>query len=816
MHHRVVFATVFREIHVKLVYPQGMLPSRRKSQKVSLGFRPKQLFRHSFGKSCEPTFTFVCAPCSIDVIPMADAWERGDGRVGRAGADAGASPGVGPSSTPEARVSESEKIANLRLNPLRSPESSSPGLAAHVQSLGWENREFSDVTVTVFDKQYPLHRLVLSRSSYFSALMRGPWADALSQNITLSFDDSFVTVHAVETCLAFLYDKPPDFATATAVDEWYPLRVLAASTFLDLTALAKSCCDFVIASIGLKNVLRLQNVLDEREWGGDGERVKIAAWGLLTQHASLELKNNLHGLNPNALNKLLTCDELWVSGEPERFALVRRVAAAQAEMTASSSGNCSADAELSAAEITKLVLDDVVSAVTQDEQSNEKKTQNRRRLDDFRVLASAAAFADGIRYQHVSFDNLRCMRDLLLRDEKDVRAAAFRRMARGENDAPCVDKLADEEHQTREIFSLEATRALLDSTPTRLAVEGFWLQTALKSRITSSNDTKWQTGMDTPFRFGVSFPDVANLKDGQGAKHSREAFYAGSFWKISVQAFSDEGKYFPITTFRLPDCPYETDTFFFIVSDPKGRRTLGLFLHRRPAVDDTPVVSAGFRSSTARSSAQDALDGLTETHDDEDGIATIDAEAQPASANRQNSLWIREPDSRRRGSDPQPKSTANHGNSNERESHEQRLGVSHFIDHRDVVDVRYELLCPSRHEIVRLGSLESTAKPTTLPRAPKGWGWRTALLHEDLVNMCDENGALRVVAAIVVDVATRGYNESFIAAEKMLMDAFHGRYGGVVDRDAASRLRDDYAGFSNELAETLDLPGDPQTGLRYW
>jgi hypothetical protein len=30
-----------------------------------------------------------------------------------------------------------------------------------------------------------------------------------------------------------------------------------------------------------------------------------------------------------------------------------------------------------------------------------------------------------------------------------------------------------------------------------------------------------------------------------------------------------EGEYFPITTFRLPDCPYETDTFFFI-----SRRTL--------------------------------------------------------------------------------------------------------------------------------------------------------------------------------------------------------------------------------------------------
>ena len=30
------------------------------------------------------------------------------------------------------------------------------------------------------------------------------------------------------------------------------------------------------------------------------------------------------------------------------------------------------------------------------------------------------------------------------------------------------------------------------------------------------------------------------------------------------------GEYFPITTFRLPECPYETDTFFFIVSGSGG------------------------------------------------------------------------------------------------------------------------------------------------------------------------------------------------------------------------------------------------------
>ena len=74
----------------------------------------------------------------------------------------------------------------------------------------------------------------------------------------------------------------------------------------------------------------------------------------------------------------------------------------------------------------------------------------------------------------------------------------------------------------------------------------------------------WARGVDAPFRFGALFEKVKELRDGQGAKHSREVFYAGSLWKVSVQAFVDE--------------------------DPKGRRTLGLFLHRRPAsegdVDD--------------------------------------------------------------------------------------------------------------------------------------------------------------------------------------------------------------------------------------
>ena len=212
----------------------------------------------------------------------------------------------------------------------------SVGLAAHVQSLGWEEREFSDVVVSALGKvrrvamkrrasgvamkrrassrrvrpinpprrrrdggikqrgrddaparpsrltpppppspapppqEYPLHRLVLSRSPYFAALMRGPWLDASSPTLTLRFDDvsDLVDVDAVETTLGFLYDKPPTLTTDAAP------RVLAAGSFLDLRDLCDICADFIVADVDERTFLRYQNLCEQSAFGmGDpGER----------------------------------------------------------------------------------------------------------------------------------------------------------------------------------------------------------------------------------------------------------------------------------------------------------------------------------------------------------------------------------------------------------------------------------------------------------------------------------------------------------------------------------------------------------------
>lgn len=171
---------------------------------------------------------------------------------------------------------------------------------------------------------------------------------------------------------------------------------------------------------------------------------------------------------------------------------------------------------------------------------------------------------------------------------------------------------------------------VIHSSPHAIGVE--WENTNGSS---ISLDMKTPLSHFPPFRFGVQFEDVHRLSDGQ-VKHSPEVFYAGSFWKVSVQAFNDE--------------------------DPQGRRTLGLFLHRRKA---------------------DITDSLRKVH--------------------------------------------------------------MYLDSREKVTARYQLICPSKREVMVFGSFKQAG--TLLPKAPKGWGWRTALLFDELPDLL-QNGALRVAAVV--------------------------------------------------------------------
>lgn len=56
-----------------------------------------------------------------------------------------------------------------------------------------------------------------------------------------------------------------------------------------------------------------------------------------------------------------------------------------------------------------------------------------------------------------------------------------------------------------------------------------------------------------------------------------------------------------------------------------------------------------------------------------------------------------------------------------------------------------QLICPSKREVTVFGSFKQAG--TLLPKAPKGWGWRTALLFDELADLL-QGGALRVAAVV--------------------------------------------------------------------
>ncbi|CAM6020629.1 unnamed protein product [Sphagnum balticum] len=186
-------------------------------------------------------------------------------------------------------------------------------LCDHVQLEGWKSRAFSDIVVKAMGHTFHLHRLLLSRSSYFRNMLQGPWKEAGAHEVTLQIDDENVNGDAVATALAYLYGHYPK------LDDSNAFRVLAAGSFLDLQDLCALCTNFIISELWTENFLAYQAFAESQDYGVHGERVRKACWGYLCRGGAVELREILPKLSTQTLSLLLTSDELWVPSEEKRF-----------------------------------------------------------------------------------------------------------------------------------------------------------------------------------------------------------------------------------------------------------------------------------------------------------------------------------------------------------------------------------------------------------------------------------------------------------------------------------------------------------------
>ncbi|OVA14880.1 BTB/POZ-like [Macleaya cordata] len=198
---------------------------------------------------------------------------------------------------------------------LRALDCNLTSLCDHIQIEGFNSGAFSDIVVQVMGSTYHLHRLILSRSSYFRNMLHGPWKEANAPIVTLHVDDGNVSPEAIAMALAYLYGHHPKLNDNNA------FRVLAAASFLDLQDLCAICTDFIISELWTSNFLSYQVFAESQDYGIHGERVRNACWGYLCQSGAMELKEVLPKLSSQTIHALLTSDELWVPSEKDRFDL---------------------------------------------------------------------------------------------------------------------------------------------------------------------------------------------------------------------------------------------------------------------------------------------------------------------------------------------------------------------------------------------------------------------------------------------------------------------------------------------------------------
>lgn len=194
----------------------------------------------------------------------------------------------------------------------------SNALCDHIRKQGFEGHLFSDIMISFLSKDYPLHKIVLSQSSYFLSLLSGPWKENGKPKVQLQIDDPNATAQGLEIALAYLYGVAP------LLTEHNVVSVLALGCFLCLDNLCELCVQFIVQDLRVETFVTYQQLSERHCYGRHADTVRDACWSFLCTHAARELLHLLPKLSLQVLCRLLMSDEIWVPNESERHKLAKQ------------------------------------------------------------------------------------------------------------------------------------------------------------------------------------------------------------------------------------------------------------------------------------------------------------------------------------------------------------------------------------------------------------------------------------------------------------------------------------------------------------
>ncbi|KAI8834541.1 hypothetical protein BJ741DRAFT_238893 [Chytriomyces cf. hyalinus JEL632] len=188
-----------------------------------------------------------------------------------------------------------------------------------LDSLGhvFESKQFADISVTAFDSEFRLHKVILLSNAYFNSILTGSWIESECDAIHLSFDDRNISLEALCIVLRRIYGQ---FDPAS-LHENNVLSLLATGAFFGDESLCATCADFVCRNLDEASLANCLAFSDEHFYGLHSKTIFQQCISYLCKN--LSLYPDLVSIVPLPwLFRILTSDCLYVASEKERFHLI--------------------------------------------------------------------------------------------------------------------------------------------------------------------------------------------------------------------------------------------------------------------------------------------------------------------------------------------------------------------------------------------------------------------------------------------------------------------------------------------------------------
>ncbi|KAI5790389.1 hypothetical protein FPQ18DRAFT_390794 [Pyronema domesticum] len=451
-------------------------------------------------------------------------------------------------------------------------------LEEFLYTRGFREGACSDITITAFGRRYPLHRLILDRSPFFSSCFNGgPWTESESSEITLSPEtaDRNITQHAFEIALARLYGHVDE-----AEEDAHALPLLAAASYLELQDLAESCVNSLLRNLTTTGIRDIVTFVTNSYYGPLTDRLLESAKALLYRDGwEMDFANGWDGISGEFAAEIIGYDGFYCPNEYARYCFVRdlinfRLKQSYSEPTSPMGGEFMKIPTASAA--ASIVDSDAVTVYAD---STEDGSDAAAGDEDPDIKPLRLLLENGIYFCHIDFAELQSIAEDLdffgrpMVKESTIRNALWQQMQLRQkvlscpNDSPelgiinspkksvplntTVATLHPKPSLSRldQIFSCgrPARRYLIPSEDSSTTVIGDCPEPPTRRSASPAEGTKStleastaESGEDVrfsefpPFRFSVEFKSTASLKERKRV-YSKTVFYAGSFWNIYIQ-----------------------------------------------------------------------------------------------------------------------------------------------------------------------------------------------------------------------------------------------------------------------------------------